>query len=87
MKDLLMIKDVMNNLHELLVHNKTYSDYKELDPSDEFTNQSDYERRFRAWILMAHLVNDFHAMGLFSNDDRLRALDLLDEIINKEYEK
>ena len=87
MKDLLIIKNVMNNLHELLVHNKTYADYKSIDSTDEFTNQADYERRFRAWILMAYLVNDLHSMGLFSNDDRLRILNVLDHAIIKEYEK
>ena len=83
MKDLLIVKRVVNDLYELIAHNKSYSDYRELDPTDEFTNQADYDRRFRAWVLMSHLVNDLHSMGMFGNDERLVILELLDKTITK----
>ena len=83
MRDLLIVKRVVNDLYELIAHNKSYSDYRELDPSDEFTSQADHDRRFRAWVLISHLVNDLHNMGLFSNDERLTILDLLDKTITK----
>ena len=81
MNEMRVTKNTVENLYEFLSSNKTYADYVKLDLSDEDTKQSDDDRRFRAFILMAHLTNELCGMGLFDDDDRLKIVDMLDDVI------
>lgn len=81
MEEMRIIKHTMDNLYSLLGHNRDFTNWTKVDPDDDYAKRSDEKRRFYAWILLAHLVNDLHHMGMFSEDDRLRIIDLLDDII------
>lgn len=79
--DVVIMHHTMNNLYEFLDRNREFENWKSIEPDDEIAKKADYERRHKAWTLLAYLVNDMHGMGMIDENSRYGIIDMLDDVI------
>ena len=79
--DATIMHHTMNNLYEFLDRNREFENWTSVEPGDKLARRADEERRHRAWILLAYLLNDMHGMGMIDENSRYSIIDMLDDVI------